>query len=70
MERKRVTFSKIVTVHVVEYVDRRGLWVSDRVHFQKRIFDTEKILNVILDPQHRLEVMKRFETIEYKEYFK
>lgn len=64
MERKRVTFSTIVTIHVVEYVDRQGLWVSDRVHFTKRIFDTEKVLKRILDPQHRLKIIKRFETIE------
>lgn len=64
MERRRVTFSTIVAIHVVEYVDGQGLWVSDRVHFTKRIFDTEKVLKRILDPQHRLKIIKRFETIE------
>lgn len=47
-KKKKVCFNNFVLVHLVNYVDRRGCWVIDRVRFERRILETEEVLRPIL----------------------
>ena len=52
---KRVRFSRITTVYVVDNYDRTSPWETiarDRVRFKRRIEMTEKILSPILTQSH------------------
>ena len=65
---RHVRFDESVRVYIVDSIgssDRRSLWLQyarDRMRFQRRIRQTEKILSPILSERHRLSVMlDRFE---------
>lgn len=57
--KKSVSFCKIVLIHFVDEEDRRGHWVMDRIHFHKRISDTEKVLCPIFESLNRERAFER-----------
>jgi len=44
LSTKKVTFNPIVNIYHVPLEERAGLWVSDRLHFQNRVRQLERLL--------------------------
>lgn len=56
---KRVTFGINVCYYYTDVEDKRNTWLMDCKHFQKRIKQMEKVLNPILDTNHRKQIHKK-----------